>query len=333
MADMIYLVIGAVAGLVAGGILVYLWPYLGLRLAHQHLQAELADAQSANNELQGTLLGQQSAAYQARQALLLQQKRLERDMALAGERHAESDQQRADLQAQLDRGQQAHLHETARLREGIARLEQEQAALQDRYARESEDWSQERESLLLHNLQIDDQEQVSWRDRKLLDDQLEQLREAWERERLDLQIQINALEDSLALERTRSGQPSSPGDTRWMEQIKADAAAELRQQRAAWEAERQTLQEQLVQSQAEQRRLQEQVATAEPARFQRTGFADQGLLEALRQQLEQERQQRRTLEEEMVSRSHKAEQERSALESEIEQLMERLLRMHRERSS
>ena len=35
----------------------------------------------------------------------------------------------------------------------------------------------------------------------------------------------------------------------------------------------------------------------------------------------------------MEARIHKAEQERGALETEIEQLMERLLRLHRERSS
>jgi predicted nucleic acid-binding Zn-ribbon protein len=332
MADMIYLVIGAVAGLVAGGILIYLWPYQGLRIACQHLQAELTDAQAKNNELQSTLHSQQSAAYQARQALLLEQKNLESELGQAGERYAELERQRADLQAHLDRGQQTHLREANQLREVITRLEQEQVALQDRYARDSEAWSQERESLLLYSAHVDDQEQVSQREKTILDKQLEQLREAWERERLDLQIQINTLEDGLRLEKARASQPARADDARTLEQLKAEATAELSQQQAAWEAERRTLQEQLAGLQAEQQRLREQVAAAEAARSQPAGAEDQDL-DALRQQLEQERQQRRTLEREMEARIHKAEQERGALETEIEQLMERLLRLHRERSS
>jgi hypothetical protein len=331
MADMIYLIIGAVAGLVAGGVLIYLWPYQGLRSACQHLQAELTDAQAKNNELQSTLHSQQSAAYQARQALLLEQKNLESELAQAGERYAELERQRADLQAHLDRGQQTHLREANQLREVITRLEQEQVALQDRYARDSEAWSQERESLLLYSAHVGDQEQVSQQEKNLLDNQLEQLREAWERERLDLQIQINTLEDGLRLEKARASQPARADDVRTLEQLKAEATAELSQQQAAWEAERRTLQEQLARLQGEQQRLREQAA-AEAARSQPAGAEDQDL-DALRQQLEQERQQRRTLEREMEARIHQAEQERGALEAEIEQLMERLLRLHRERSS
>ncbi|MDV7398068.1 hypothetical protein RZS08_42090, partial [Arthrospira platensis SPKY1] len=116
--------------------------------------------------------------------------------------------------------------------------------------------------------------------------------------------------------RARTDQSTTPGDARWMEQVKADAAAELHRRQVAWEAERQALQEQLVQSQAEQRRLQE-LAAPESMQSQAAGFGDQRLLEALRQQLEQERQQRRALEEEMKVRIHKAEQERGALETEI----------------
>ena len=52
----------------------------------------------------------------------------------------------------------------------------------------------------------------------------------------------------------------------------------------------------------------------------------------LRQQLEQAQQECQHLEEKLVARNHQAEQERSALEAEIEQLMDRLLRLHREQN-
>jgi predicted nucleic acid-binding Zn-ribbon protein len=52
----------------------------------------------------------------------------------------------------------------------------------------------------------------------------------------------------------------------------------------------------------------------------------------LRQQLEQLRQEKRAIEERLNAREQQSGQERSALEAEIEQLMERLMRLQRERS-
>lgn len=52
----------------------------------------------------------------------------------------------------------------------------------------------------------------------------------------------------------------------------------------------------------------------------------------LRRQLTEAQQEYQGLKEKLAVRDHQSEQERSALEAEIEQLMERLLRVQRERS-
>lgn len=59
MVDITYLIIGLIAGLLAGGLLIYLLPYRTLRDAHGQVQTELADAQARNNELQSVMLEEQ----------------------------------------------------------------------------------------------------------------------------------------------------------------------------------------------------------------------------------------------------------------------------------
>ena len=56
MADiMIYLIIGAMIGLVVGGMAIYLLPYRTLRRDLAQAQTELADDQTKYSELQGAL--------------------------------------------------------------------------------------------------------------------------------------------------------------------------------------------------------------------------------------------------------------------------------------
>ena len=81
MADMVYLMIGIVAGLVVGGVIIYLLPYQTLRGEHTRMQAELMEVQARSNELQSALLEEQSKGYQGRQTILMRQKRLENDLA------------------------------------------------------------------------------------------------------------------------------------------------------------------------------------------------------------------------------------------------------------
>jgi SMC interacting uncharacterized protein involved in chromosome segregation len=101
--------------------------------------------------------------------------------------------------------------------------------------------------------------------------------------------------------------------------------AELRQQRAAWEEERQAFQGQLERLQAERRSLRTQVVMG-------SGSAVDGAVQEaqeLRRQLEETRQECQSLQKELAAHDLQAEQERGALEAEIEQLMERLLRVQR----
>jgi chromosome segregation ATPase len=336
MTDIIILIIGVVAGLVAGGLLIYLLPYRILRDAHQRTQVEVTEAQAKNNELQVTMLQEQSKAYQARQALLSQQKRLEGDLTEARQQHAELERQFADLKAQQDQQQQAYLAEVKQLRVTIARLEQEQMALQDRFARESAEWDQERQNLLLSGTQIDDQTQQLRQEKVALETRLEQQHDAWERERLALQIQVNTLEDNLALQKARAGHALNalpPDSARLVEQVRSEASAELNQQRLAWQAERQALKEQVERLQAERQAPRDRAAAELAMELEEaspSGSGEQGLQD-LRRELKQARQAHRNLEERFAVRVRQAEQERSALEGEIEQLMERLLRVQRER--
>ncbi|HPE71545.1 MAG TPA: hypothetical protein PK018_05115, partial [Candidatus Competibacter sp.] len=266
-----------------------------------------------------------------------QQQRFEGDLEQERARYAALEQQCADLQTAGDQQQQAHLREVAKLRDTIERLEREQVALQDRFARDSEQWERERYSLLLHNSQFEEQLRVLRQDKAALDERLEQQQESWERERLALQIQMNTLEDNLSLQKARvshGGYGPSPDSQRLAEQIKSAAARELDQQRLAWEEERQAMREQLERLQAERRVLREQAATAgvDIPSSGLTDLADQEMRD-LRRQVEQAQQERQQLEEKLAARDRRAEQEKSALEAEIEQLMERLLRLHRERSA
>lgn len=165
--------------------------------------------------------------------------------------------------------------------------------------------------------------------------------ETWEQEKLALQIQVNTLEDDLALYKARAGQTTPGGGAVLLEQAKAEAA-ELNRQRELWEKEKQNLRDQLTQAQKERRALEEQLAARKAAESQAPGSE----LDAVRQQiawgkekrelqhqLEQLQNERRMLEQKLAERDHYAERERSALETEIEQLMERLLRLHREHGS
>lgn len=338
MADiMIYLIIGAMIGLVAGGMTIYLLPYRSLRRDLAQAQTELTDDQIKYSELQGALQNERTALYQVRQQQQQQQQRFEGDLEQERARYAALERQCADLQTAGDQQQQAHLREVAKLRDTIERLEREQVALQDRFARDSEQWERERHSLLLHNSQFEEQLRVLRQDKAALGERLEQQQESWERERLALQIQMNTLEDNLSLQKARvshGGYGSSPDSQRLAEQIKSAAARELDQQRLAWEEERQAMREQLERLQAERRVLREQATTAgaDIPSSKLVDFADQEMRE-LRRQVEQAQQERQQWEEKLAARDRQGEQEKIALEAEIEQLMERLLRLHRERSA
>jgi hypothetical protein len=226
------------------------------------------------------------------------------------------------LETQREQEQQTYLREATRLRGAILRLEQEQVALQDRYAQDSARWDRERQSLSLQAEHMEQQYQALHQDKSGLDQRLEQQQEAWERERLALQIQMNSLEDNLALQKARSGSNSSLGldSALVVEQVRSEATAELMRRQAAWDEERQKLQEQVERLHAERRAVREQTA-AIPG----TPSASREL--DLRQQLEQAQRDRQALEEKLAAHAARAEQERSALEAEIEQLMERLLRL------
>ena len=325
--DIMDLVIGVIAGLTAGGVIVYLLPYRFLRNAHARIQAELAEEQAKNNDLQGALRNQQSIAYQNRQAMLSQQKRLEGDLTQVGEHQANLEQQYSELKGRYERAQQTHLQEAARLRDSIARTEQERVAQQKQFAQERVEWDRQIQSLLLQNTQIEDQLRALQRDKTTVDARLEQQQEAWEGERLELQIQINTLEDGLTLYKARANQNLPPDTVQLVEQLRAEAATELNQRRAAWEEERKSLQRQLEQLQAKLRtppESEKQNLSLPPENWERER-------QSLIQQLDQAHQSRRNLEEKMTARDRQAEQERGALEAEIEQLMERFLRMHSER--
>ena len=115
--------------------------------------------------------------------------------------------------------------------------------------------------------------------------------------------------------------------------MRKEAADDLTRQQRIWDEERQALQAQVERLQAERQSLLKQAAVAagEEVLSTGTGASVVELLE-LRQQLEHLRQEKRTLEERLNAREQQSGQERSALEAEIEQLMERLMRLQRERS-
>lgn len=321
MADMIYLIIGIVAGLIVGGVIIYLMPYQTLRGKYEQTQMELTEMQARSNELQSALLEEQSKGYQGRQTMLMRQKRLESDLAEASERYAKLEQQYADFKTQGEQQLQAQQQEVTQSHETISRLEQDRIALQDRFAQKGAEWDEERQSLTLLSSQLDDQVQELRRDKTQLSTRLEQQQEVWERERLALQIQMNALEDHLSLQKAQSGSGLSPEDDQRMEQLRAEVEG-LRQQRTAWGEERQLFQEQLKRLQAERRSLRTQVAMSSG---ESTDGAEKETRE-LRRQLEEARQEHQTLQERLAAQDQLAKQKYSALEAEIEQLMERLLR-------
>ena len=150
---------------------------------------------------------------------------------------------------------------------------------------------------------------------------LEQQQEVWEQERLSLQIQMNALEDHLSLQKAQGGSGLSPEDSRRMEQLLVEIA-ELRQKRTAWEEERQVFQEQLKRLQAERRSLRTQVALGSG---ESTGGTEQEMGE-LRRQLKEAQQESQALQAKLTAQEQFAKQKYTALEAEIEHLMERLLR-------
>lgn len=329
MIDILSLFIGLAAGVVVGCIIIYLLPYQTLRREHGVTQAELAEIQSKNNGLQADLLDAQSMAYQQRQAALQQQKRLEDQLTEEGERYADLEKRIAALEAQREQEQQAYLRETTRLRSAISRLEQEQVALQDRYAQDNSRWDRERQSLGLQAAHMEQQYQALQQDKLGLNQRLEQQQEAWDRERLALQIQVNTLEDNLALQKARAGGGSAQSldSALAVEQARAESAAELNRRQTAWDEERRNLRGQVERLQAEQRALQERVAAASQSVASTSGELE------LRKQLEQAQRDHQALEEKLAAHTNRAEQERGALEAEIEQLMERLLRLQRERGN
>jgi len=280
--DIIFLLIGVVAGLG----LIYWLRYQSLQPPRRQIQEELHDLQAKHNALQATLLEEQAKAYQDRQGLLARQNRLESDLAEAGERYAELEQQYAELKAQQNQQLQAHLRKAEQWRETIERLEQEQVALQDRFDQQCLDWDRERQSLLLQGTQIDDRTQMLHQDKAALEARLEQQREAWEHERLALQIQIHTLEDNLALQKARASHALPPDSVLLVEQLRAEAAAELNRQRFAWEEEREALQRQVNRLQAERQAPPVPAVESGAALSGQSGSVDQELAD-LRQQLEQ----------------------------------------------
>lgn len=342
MADLIYLIIGLIAGLVGGVIVTYLLPCRALQRANARLQTELTDTQTKNNELQATILEEQSRTYQGRQTSLAQQKRLNTELAQAHERITELEQQLTDLEERRAQEQQARIQEIIQLRSVIERLEQEQVALQDRFAEESSRWDRERQSLFLDNTQLNDQVAVLHREKMAIATQLEGQTETWEQERLALQIQVNTLEENLASHKPRADQAPPANAALLAEQAKA-ATAELSRQRLLWEKERRALRHQLEQVREERRGLEEQLATRDAAALQALGpdvavdltrqrMAWEKEKQELLNQVGQLQSERHMLEQRLAERDRNAERERGALETEIEQLMDRLLRLHREHS-
>ena len=230
------------------------------------------------------------------------------------------------MKSRHEREQQSHHQEVARLRDALARTEKESVAKQKQFAQERAEWERQMQGLSLQIAQSDEQIQALRRDKSLVESRLEHQQESWEGERLELQIQINSLEDSLTLFKARANQNLPPDTVQLVERLRAETAAELNQRRAAWEEERKSLQGQLERLRAE---LQASAEPGErgPAQADRWEEERQSLL----RQVEQANQSRRALEEKMVARERQSEQERSALEAEIEQLMERFLRLHGER--
>jgi chromosome segregation ATPase len=331
MADIVYLIIGMIAGLVVGGVVIYLLPYQNLRGVLGQTQAELADAQASNSTLQASLLEEQSKSYQGRQTLLGRQKRLEHDLAEASERQAELERQYAELKEQGGKQLRAQQQEVENARAAMAQLEQDQTALQDRFAQKGAEWDEERQSLLLLNSQLEDQVQELRREKTELTTRLDQQQETWERERLALQIQMNALEDNLTLQKARSDQNLPPDSVHHIEQLQMELA-DLKQQRTVWEEERQHFQEQFERLQAERRSLRTQVMESSEAKEGASPSASEQEVKKLRRQLSEIQQEYQSLKEKLIARDYQSEQERGALEAEIEQLMERLLRVQRERT-
>ena len=327
MTDLMYLIVGAVIGLIVGVIIFFLLPYRSLRNVAGRLRADLAEEQSKNNELQGAVLTQQTTAYQTRQAMLAQQKRFEDDMSQAGEQRSRLEQECIELKSRAEREQQNHLQEVTRLRDLGTRLEEDKTALQKQFSQDRVEWDRQIQSFLLQNAQTEEQLRGWQRDKTQLSARLEEQQEAWEGERLEMQIQINTLEDSLTLYKARANQNLSADSLELAEKLKMEAAAEFNQRRAAWDEERQNLRQQLEHLQAE---ASDRAKSGEPLSQPGNWRAEK---QTLLQQLDQAHQARRDLEEKMAVRDRQAEQVRSALEAEIEQLMERFLRLHSERSS
>ena len=90
----------------------------------------------------------------------------------------------------------------------------------------------------------------------ILNGRFEQQHETWEQERLALQVQMNALEDNLTLHQARTGQLLPPDEVRVVEQVRAEANAELNRRQLSWEDERQTLLAQVERLQSERQALQ-----------------------------------------------------------------------------
>ncbi len=327
MMDTMWLVIGSIAGLVGGVAIVFFLPYRSLRHVLVRTQTDLAEERAKSNDLQSAVIHQQSAIYQARQTMLTQQKRYEGELVQASERCSKLEQQCLEWKNRSEQNQKQYLQEVAQLRESVAHTEQEKTASQKHLAQERVEWDRQIQSLLLQSAQMEDQLQSLRRDKTTLSMRLEQQQEAWEGERLEMQVQINTLEDGLTLTKARANQNLSPDSAQLMEQLKAEATEELTRQRAIWEEERKSLQNQLERWKTESRpsswEAGEQHPFLQPESWERE---KEGLL----QQLEQAHQLRRHLEEKMAEQDRRAEQERSALEAEIEQLMERFLRMYNE---
>ena len=125
-----------------------------------------------------------------------------------------------------------------------------------------------------------------------------------------------------------AGQPAFGGTDQ------VGGGAGMDQQRLAWEEERQAMREQLERLQAERRVLREQATTAgvDIPSSKLVDFADQEMRE-LRRQVEQASRNVSSGKKKAGGARSSGEQEKIALEAEIEQLMERLLRLHRERSA
>ena len=329
MTEMMYFMVGAgIAGVIIGVLITFLIPYQALRSRYAQLQIELAESQAQGHDLHSSVLAEQSKAYQERQVLLTQQKRLENDLVDAGERYTSLEQEFATFRSRGEQQLEAQDREIKQLHETVAQRDQEKSALIEQQAQKAEEWREERQGLTLLNSQMDDELRGLRREKTQFTSNLEQQQDTWERERLALQIQLNLLEEQMSAQPNAGAASSGAVHAGGSEKLHNEIAA-LHEQQRAWAEERQSLQGQLERLQAERRALRDDVAVYASA----AGDDAVQQLQALREQLASAQQASADLQRQITAQTTQSAQERTALEAEIEQLMERIMRMQSAPSS